>query len=151
MHNETKFSGLAKAIFFTLLGLGTASVAAPDTYALKCRGGGALGFVLNSSGEFRISFKKALSKAGADGGGLQRGECAWVDRALNNEEPSALVMQTGPKFKVGAFMVHQMSPVPKGYYFFAAEQTWVYLFQTTDTILTIQAYNAGDKLVAPNP
>lgn len=138
---------------FTVVVLFTAfkADAAPQTYALKCRGGGNLSFLLNIAGKFRFGFVKAPVAAGPSGSNLKAGECAWVDRAIGAAEPGAVEITTGPNFKIGVMAPHQLNNSFRAY-MYAENQPWVYNFQTKDTILTIYVFNDGSgNFVAPNP
>ena len=63
-------------------------MAAPTSYPLKCRG--SLGPELNfefSATVAHMGFKKSAYAATM---GLKPGECAWMDRALNAQEPMSI-------------------------------------------------------------
>ena len=90
----------------SLLGFLVACVAASaasasQSYPMICRGGGTLSvnnaltatptktsLVMQSSAD--VFFTKSAKAAGAQGENLSPGECSWVDRPINNSEPSAL-------------------------------------------------------------
>jgi hypothetical protein len=65
----------------------------PQTYSMICQGGGGLTFALQPSGHgmtgsmFVIGFRAA---AGAGQAALQPGECTWLDRTLQSNEPKAI-------------------------------------------------------------
>jgi hypothetical protein len=74
---------------------------APQYQELHCRGGG-LRFVVvpgrtTSSGEqtmyMTVDFKHAAQPAGLVGRSLQPGQCAFVDRALHNDEPEQIIQE----------------------------------------------------------
>jgi hypothetical protein len=139
-----------------LFGLGTvallcfASAAHAQTYPIKCRSGGLSSFTLSVTGALRIAFQKAPAAAGPNGVGLLPGQCAWVDRPVNANEPSHLSIPTGPHFKVGAVVPGYNNASFDGYVY-AETQAWVYQFSTQDVILTLYVQNDGQYLVAPNP
>ena len=71
-------------IAFSLTSLG-----APTSYPLKCRGTKTGEIIYEFSATVAsFGFKKATT-AGKDS--LKPGECAWMDRALSNSEPSTIV------------------------------------------------------------
>ena len=76
--------------------LGSSTAIAAESYPLVCRGGGAMtaSYTIWRGGEqaFRIRFAKARQGAGAHQ--PAPGECAWVDRPLNNNEPANLEFYT---------------------------------------------------------
>lgn len=77
---------------------------AQTAYQMLCRGiGGGMGFrngesVRTSTGEdivtVELTFKKGPAAAGAQGAGLGPGQCAWIDRAINQAEPFKLRFET---------------------------------------------------------
>jgi hypothetical protein len=73
---------------------GFTAQAAPTTYPLKCRGtkSGELQFHFSATTAM-LGFKKAAHAAPA---GLNPGECAWMDRALNADEPALIVQYPQP-------------------------------------------------------
>lgn len=74
------------------------------TYQLLCRGiGGGMSFrkgesVRSSTGEdivtVQLTFKKSGKAAGAQGAGLDPGQCSWIDRPINEREPFKLQFET---------------------------------------------------------
>lgn len=87
---------LAIGVLFSLIS--TSSFA---SYQLVCRGGGNIkvntmaSFYPTSHGaamqpNIDIFFTKASGPSGANGEFLNPGECSWLDRAINNAEPSAI-------------------------------------------------------------
>lgn len=74
------------AIFFSSAMLALNIMA--ETHQMACRGGGEMQGYLNAAGErtiLIIDFRKA-----SDPNNLQPGECSWVDRPINDNEPSTL-------------------------------------------------------------
>lgn len=76
---------------------------AQATYQMLCRGGGGLSFrqagsERSSTGEdivtLQLTFKKGGQAAGPQGGGLGPGQCSWVDRPVNQQEPFKLRFET---------------------------------------------------------
>ncbi|MEO6393471.1 MAG: hypothetical protein ABIP75_16600 [Pyrinomonadaceae bacterium] len=77
---------------------------AQATYQMLCRGiGGGMSFrnggsVRGSTGEdivtVQLTFKKSAKAAGAQGGGLDPGQCSWIDRPVNQQEPFKLRFET---------------------------------------------------------
>ncbi len=83
-----------------LSGIGTAAheaQAAPSTYVLSCRGGGAMTFDVRSVGtKVRLEVRFAKATTAATGTPPGAGQCAWLDRPLNGAEPTRLhISQTG--------------------------------------------------------
>ncbi|KAA3629589.1 MAG: hypothetical protein DWQ09_04950 [Proteobacteria bacterium] len=80
---------------------GASKAIAAESYPLVCRGGGAMttSYTIWRGGEqaFRIRFAKARQGAGARQ--PAPGECAWVDRPLNNNEPAYLEFYTERGFR----------------------------------------------------
>jgi hypothetical protein len=70
----------------------------PVLYPIKVRGG-AVPITVSTIRRFKggvvvyahFKFKRGLKAAGLDGKGLGPGECAWVDRRLNPDEPCELL------------------------------------------------------------
>lgn len=77
-----------------LSGIGTAAhqaEAAPGSFVLSCRGGGAMTFDVRSVGEkVRLEVRFAKATAGATATAPGAGQCAWLDRPLNGGEPVLL-------------------------------------------------------------
>jgi hypothetical protein len=100
-------------LFFVFL-LGLASTASfAESYPMICRGGGSM--QINTFSEFfanpkgvvmqptvDVFFTKASGPSGAQGENLNPGECSWLDRAINNAEPSSISDQylTGKSISV---------------------------------------------------
>lgn len=88
---KTLGAGLA---LLALSGIGTAAhqaEAAPASFVLSCRGGGAMTFDVRTIGEkvrLEVKFAKATTSATAATPGA--GQCAWLDRPLNGAEPILL-------------------------------------------------------------
>lgn len=142
-----------KSLWTVLLAVSTlagTAMAAPQTYALKCRPGDKTSMNISVTGDLRFGFAKAPRAAGANGAGLQKGECAWQDRAIGASEPGTVAVALNSAFKVGAVIPHVSNNSFKAYAY-AQNQGWVYEFMTKDTILTIYAYNDGQYLRVPNP
>lgn len=74
-------------------------------FPIKCRGGNVpVTIIVNISNEIegflkprtytpfaRLKFKRGKKAAGIDGQGLLPGECSWVDRGMNNDEPTEIL------------------------------------------------------------
>ena len=75
----------------------------PENYELRCRGGGEMKLSLDPQGDsgrrlLRIRFKRGSKPATA---GLNPGECAWVDRAVKEDEPDTIIRYvSGPNVPV---------------------------------------------------
>ncbi|HEY0378210.1 MAG TPA: toll/interleukin-1 receptor domain-containing protein [Pyrinomonadaceae bacterium] len=75
----------------------------PESYELRCRGGGEMKLSLDAPGGsgrrmLRIRFKRGSKPATA---GLSPGECAWVDRAVGGDEPDTIIRYvSGPNVPV---------------------------------------------------
>ncbi len=75
----------------------------PENYELRCRGGGEMKLTFDSPGEggrrlLKIRFKRGSKPATA---GLNPGECAWVDRAVKEDEPDTIIRYvSGPNVPV---------------------------------------------------
>jgi hypothetical protein len=125
--------------------------AAQQTFALKCRSGSGTSFDLSEAGELRFGFTRASVAAGPDGSiTLKPGECAWVDRPVNANEPNAVAAPLSQNFKVGAAVPHAFNNSFKAY-IYSDPNRWVSDFYQYDTILTIYVYNDGNYLRAPPP
>lgn len=86
---------IAAIVFSTITSSAFAS------YPLICRGGGSMkintlaSFYQSTTGvvmqpNIDLFFTKASGPSGAQGEYLNPGECSWLDRAINNAEPSAI-------------------------------------------------------------
>ena len=91
-----KGAGLLVALALTCLGV-TAVGAEPKSYPLLCKGGGTISLNITPriSGGDRgtqvgFSFQRSTRAATA---GLKPGQCAWMDRGVNNKEPDGLVVE----------------------------------------------------------
>ncbi|MGZ3775324.1 MAG: hypothetical protein ACXVCY_09260 [Pseudobdellovibrionaceae bacterium] len=90
-----------KKIFgFLVLLVTSSALATPASYPLKCRGTNSSEMMFEfSPTTAQVVFKKAPYAAPR---GLAPGECAWMDRALNADEPSAIVQNpVAPKNMFG--------------------------------------------------
>lgn len=91
LHDELGFEG------GTLTGA-PAPAATPVLYPIKVRGG-SVPITVSTIRRFKggvvvfahFKFKRGPKAAGLDGKGLGPGECAWVDRRLNPDEPCELL------------------------------------------------------------
>ena len=82
-------------MILSLVGLTFAASSAwavPQSYPLKCRGANTrdLLFTITPS-DIQMTFKKAPQNAVL---GLQPGQCAWMDRALNANEPARIAYES---------------------------------------------------------
>lgn len=75
----------------------------PENHGLRCRGGGEIRLSIGEPGEsgrrlLRIRFRRGSQPATA---GLNPGECAWLDRAVKEEEPDTIIRYvSGPNVPV---------------------------------------------------
>jgi hypothetical protein len=75
-------------------GVPQAEGAAPKSYLMMCRGGGIMSAMASAprgratSDRFAITFEKSATAAQSSGPGP--GQCAWIDRPLDNNEPAEL-------------------------------------------------------------
>lgn len=124
---------------------------AVTTYPVKCRSGGNTSYnISNSNNALRIGFTKAPAAAGQNGANLLPGQCAWVDRPINANEPSHISIKMGANFVVGAVVPSRDNTTFRSY-LYASAQPWLYNFSTSDVILTLHVVSEGGYLVAPNP
>lgn len=93
--------------------------AKPVLYPLKVRGGGVpvtVSTIRRFNGGVVVyahfKFKRGAKAAGLDGHGLGAGECAWVDRRLNPDEPCDLLFYG---FDARIHFKPQASPGAPGY------------------------------------
>lgn len=88
-----------KSFVFIILSLTATSAFA--SYPMICRGGGSMRvnnfahFYARAGGtdmqpSVDVFFTKASGPSGAQGENLNPGECSWLDRAINDAEPSAI-------------------------------------------------------------
>ena len=63
-----------------------ASLGAPQSYPMQCRGGGTIGLVASTKSAV-LYFGKAPNQASV---GLGVGQCAWLDRAIGAGEPPCI-------------------------------------------------------------
>ena len=81
---------------FTLLFFSTLLQAAPESYPLVCKGGGDTETnIYNSEDGTTVLFKFKRSTRGASSG-VNKGECAWLDRGISRDEPEWLSMSFKP-------------------------------------------------------
>jgi hypothetical protein len=81
----------------------TAPAPGPTTYQLLCRGGGGMnlirgGPVPDANGVemvvISLTFVRSSRPAGPRGRGLRAGQCGWIDRPVNSQEPTELRFKT---------------------------------------------------------
>jgi hypothetical protein len=105
LHDQLGFDAGAAAA-------GAAEMDKPVLYPIKVRGGGiplTVSTIRRAKGGVVVfahfKFKRGPKAAGLDGKGLGPGECAWVDRRLNPDEPCELLFygfDTKIAFKPGS-------------------------------------------------
>ena len=86
-------------IVFALIGMLLSEVAiSQQSYPIVCRGGGSMHFNytpfsnLSPEPQIWISFRRGEQKAGDNWGALKPGECSWVDRTINQNEPDQIAL-----------------------------------------------------------
>lgn len=121
------------------------SYPAQETFQLLCRGGGSMnltrgGPVPDANGVemvvIELTFARSAKGAGPQGKGLKPGQCSWIDRPVNQQEPLAVRFKTHlhapPNPGVGgkadtqaerfpdAFSIPEYMKSPDHYYSFSA-------------------------------
>lgn len=88
----------------------TSSVAsAQPTHAIVCRGGGELSFNyvpfsnFSPDAQIWITFQRGGQKAGSNWeniGALMPGQCSWIDRPVNDNEPNRIIVKDIRNFSI---------------------------------------------------
>jgi hypothetical protein len=130
----------------SFLGFAQHAAAQQTYYALKCKPGSNTSFTLSEVGELRFGFTRTSVAAGPNGTTLNPGECAWVDRPVNANEPNFVAAALSQNFKVGAVVPHTFNNSFKAY-IYADQEPWVTDFSQKAVILTIYVYNDGSNFL----
>lgn len=115
----------------------SASMAAPQSYPLVCRGGaGTLGYNSDQGGSALMYFAKA---PGPSSQGLQPGQCSWVDRAIGPNEPTCLRQANVG----GASWIFPGNLTAS--YFNSTQAPWLRNLLKAQNYQVFQAYNPGNN------
>ncbi len=125
-------------LVLSLAMLSGVSMEQPQSYPLVCRGGaGTLGYNTDQGGSAVFYFARTSGPAGA---GLAPGQCAWVDRAVGQSEPSC-VRQSNVSVAAAWIFPGNLG----GSYFNSAGAPWLRSMLSSAQFQTFQAYNPGNN------
>jgi len=131
-------------VFAVLMSVGVAatSFAAPQSYPMQCRGGGSIGLTA-STPTAGMYYGKAPHKASL---GLGVGQCAWLDRAIGQNEPPCI-----QQFNSDATSWITANNLPSStaltsthYQPNSARSQWMRKLLSTAEYYTFYAYNPGN-------
>ena len=130
-----------KQFALSLMILTGVAMAAPQSYPMQCRGGGSIGLV-TSNRTAVMYFGKAPNKASL---GLGVGQCAWLDRAIGQNEPPCIQQSntTATAWITANNLPSSTALTSTHYQPNEARSQWMRNLLSTSNYYTFYAYNPG--------